>query len=96
MGEEVQFEQQTNAQMLKDEDAIKKAAQGPDIYCAYCGNRNPAGAKTCSRCGADLAEGTEREHGSQHSAHLDGAKNGNGEPLICPACGSANPAGALK
>ncbi len=96
MGEEVKFEQQTNAQMITDEKILKKAEQGPDIYCAYCGNRNPAGAKTCSRCGADLAEGTEREHGSQHSAHLDEHKNENSEPLICPACGTANPAGSLK
>ena len=55
MGEEVKFEQQTNAQMITDEKILQKAAQGPDIYCAYCGNRNPAGAKVCSRCGADLA-----------------------------------------
>lgn len=96
MGEDVKFEQQTNAQMLTDETVIKKAEQGPDIYCAYCGNRNPAGAKTCSRCGADLSEGTEREHGSHHSAHLDEAKNEHAEPLICPACGTANPAGSLK
>ncbi len=96
MGEEVKFEQQTNARMITDEKTLQKAAQGPDIYCAYCGNRNPAGAKTCSRCGADLAEGTEREHGSQHSAHLDERKNDNADQLICPACGTANPAGALK
>ena len=96
MGEEVKFEQQTNAQMITDEKILQKAAQGPDIYCAYCGNRNPAGAKVCSRCGADLAEGKEREHGSQHSAHLDEHKNENAEPLICPACGTANPAGTLK
>lgn len=96
MGEDVKFEQQTSSQMLTDDRIIRKAEQGPDIYCAYCGNRNPAGAKTCSRCGADLSEGTEREHGTQHSAHLDEAKTEHGEPLICPACGTANPAGTLK
>ena len=55
MGEDVKFEQQTNAGMIKDEKIIEQAKQGPDIYCAYCGNRNPAGAKKCSRCGADLS-----------------------------------------
>lgn len=94
MGEDVKFEQQINAGMIKDEKIIERASKGPDIYCAYCGNRNPAGAKTCSRCGADLSEGKEREHGSQHSAHLD--ENADAAPLICPACGSENPAGTLK
>ncbi len=94
MGEDVQFEQLTDAAMIKDEQVIRKAEQGPDIYCAYCGNRNPAGAKTCSRCGADLSEGHERDHGTQHSAHLE--EHEGGEPIICPACGTANPAGTLK
>ena len=96
MGEDVKFEQQTNAGMIKDEKVIEKAAKGPDIYCAYCGNRNPAGAKTCSRCGADLSEGKEREHGSQHSAHLDEHAGENEAKVICQACGSENPASALK
>ena len=94
MGEDVKFEQLTDASMIKDEEVIKKAEQGPDIYCAYCGNRNPAGSKICSRCGADLSEGHEREHGSQHSAHLNETENT--EPVICPSCGAANPSGALK
>ncbi len=95
MGEEVQFEQQTSAGMIRDEKIIEKAKQGPDIYCAYCGNRNPAGTKTCTRCGADLSEGKEREHGAQHVAHLDEQEQ-QAEPVICPACGTANPAGTLK
>ncbi len=95
MGEDVQFEQMSDAAMIQDEQVIRKAEQGPDIYCAYCGNRNPAGSKTCSRCGADLSEGHEREHGSQHSAHLE-EKAEQAEPVICPACGTANPSGSLK
>ena len=94
MGEDVKFEQQTNAGMIKDEKVIEKAKQGPDIYCAYCGNRNPAGAKVCSRCGADLSEGKEREHGTQHSAHLDDRPKE--ETVKCPACGAENPVSALK
>lgn len=97
MGEDVKFEQQTNADMIKDEKIIEKASRGPDIYCAYCGNRNPAGAKTCSRCGADLSEGKEREHGTQHSANLQEHTETEGEKtVICQACGSENPASALK
>lgn len=94
MGEEVKFEQQTNAGMIHDEKIIEKASKGPDIYCAYCGNRNPAGSKTCSRCGADLSEGKEMEHGTQHSAHLD--ETPKGDTIICPTCGTENPVGALK
>lgn len=96
MGEDVKFEQQTNAGMIKDEKIIEKAKQGPDIYCAYCGNRNPAGAKTCSRCGADLSEGKEREHGTQHSAHIDEHPDTAEGTVICAACGTENPASALK
>lgn len=94
MGEDVKFEQQTNAGMIKDEKIIEKAKQGPDIYCAYCGNRNPAGAKTCSRCGADLSEGKEREYGSQHSAHLD--EDRSAKTIVCSACGTENSSDALK
>ena len=97
MGEDVKFEQQTNAGMIHDEKIIENAKKGPDIYCAYCGNRNPAGTKKCLRCGADLSEGKEREHGSQHSAHIneqvDGSQNAK---VICQTCGSENPASALK
>lgn len=96
MGEDVKFEQQTNAEVIKDEKIIEKVSKGPDIYCAYCGNRNPAGAKTCSRCGADLSEGKEREHGTQHSAHLDEHPEEKKAVVICKTCGSENPASALK
>ena len=94
MGDDVKFEQQTNAGLIKDEKIIEKAKQGPDIYCAYCGNRNPAGAVKCSRCGADLSEGKERDHGSQHSAHLEDKPVE--QVTICPSCGTENPATALK
>ncbi len=94
MEENIKFEQQTNAGMIKDEKIIEKAKKGPDIYCAYCGNRNPAGSQKCSRCGADLSEGKEREHGTQHSAHLDEQEHKSN--IICPSCGTENPSDALK
>ena len=94
MSEDIKFEQQTNADMIKDEKVIEKASQGPDIYCAYCGNRNPAGAKSCSRCGADLSEGKERSHGSQHSAHIH--TKPTAATVVCPACGTKNYADSLK
>lgn len=98
MGEDVKFEQQTNADMIKDEKVIDQASKGPDIYCAYCGNRNPAGSTKCSRCGAELSEGKEREHGTQHSANLhhEHSNQDGGAEVVCQACGSKNPASALK
>ena len=95
MGEEVKFEQQSTGGMITDEKIIEKAKQGPDIYCAYCGNRNPAGSTVCARCGADLSEGKEREHGTEHSAHWEEHETETEAPLICPTCGSVNPAGSL-
>lgn len=93
MGQEVKFDQSANAQVIKDEAVIEKAKKGPDIYCAYCGNRNPAGSKNCTRCGADLSEGVERSHGQQY---VEQKRSPEAAPLICPACGSENPANALK
>ena len=96
MDENVQFEQQTSASMITDEKILEKAKTGPDIYCAYCGNRNPAGSTVCARCGADLSEGKEREHGTEHSAHIDEHGSGTDNSVVCSACGAVNPAGALK
>jgi hypothetical protein len=40
--------------MVTDEKAVQAAQAGADIHCAFCGTRNPATAKVCSQCGADL------------------------------------------
>lgn len=92
MGQDVKFDQQANAQIIKDEKVIEQAKKGPDVYCAYCGNRNPAGTAKCVRCGADLSEGSAREHGQQYR---DRAPE-KAEPLLCPSCGAENPAGTTR
>ncbi len=90
--EDVKFEQPAEEKIIEDAKVIERAKAGPDIHCAYCGTRNPAGAETCSRCGAALGEGTARETGQVLGSHKD-------EPapdIECPFCATPNPATALK
>ena len=63
--ENVQFERAAEEKLVTDQKEIQAAAAGADIYCAFCGTRNPAGAKVCSQCGADLTEGKARESGAR-------------------------------
>jgi predicted nucleic acid-binding Zn ribbon protein len=90
--ENVQFEQVEGREMIQDEQKIQQAKAGPDIHCAFCGTRNPAGAATCSQCGADLKAGTRREAGRVVGAY-------KAEPvrqIKCPNCNTENPETALK
>ncbi|MCX6031934.1 MAG: zinc ribbon domain-containing protein [Chloroflexi bacterium] len=89
---DVQFEQPVQDQVITDEETIAVAAAGPDIHCAYCGARNPAGAKTCKQCGANLGEGAAREAGRVVGA----LQVEEAPPITCPSCGTPNPATALK
>jgi ribosomal protein L40E len=89
---DVQFEQPAQEKLITDEKTIAAASAGPDIHCAYCGARNPAGAKTCKQCGADLAEGIAREAGRVVGA----LRTEEAPPLICLSCGTPNPATARK
>ena len=61
--ENVQFVQPLQTELIKDVQIIEKAKAGPDIHCAFCGARNPAGTKICTNCGADLVEGKRRVAG---------------------------------
>jgi predicted nucleic acid-binding Zn ribbon protein len=90
--ENVQFEQVEGQEMLQDEQEIQRAKAGPDIHCAFCGARNPAGAVTCSQCGADLKEGVRREAGRVVGAY----KAGPVRQIKCPNCNTENPETALK
>jgi len=90
--DDVQFVQAAQEKIITDEKALAAAQAGPDIHCAYCGARNPATAKNCKQCGADLAEGQARAAGQVVGA----LRTGEAPPLICPTCGSANPATARK
>lgn len=83
--ENVKFERAADEQLVKDEKEKQVAAAGADIYCAFCGTRNPAGAVACSQCGADLTEGKARESGQVMKPAAPVSK------VICTNCGTENP-----
>ncbi len=89
---DVSFHQPAEEEIITDAEVIEKAKSGPDIHCAYCGARNPADAETCTNCGADLDEGTQREAGKILGAHRDE----EADPVECRYCGTMNPATALE
>jgi hypothetical protein len=84
----VKFEQAPEEKLITDEAKTKEAAAAPDVYCAYCGTRNPSTAKTCKQCGADLAEGRARQAGEV----LGGLQAAPAPPVTCASCGTENPA----
>lgn len=86
----VQFETPTGADLVKDQEKIAQAKAGPDIHCGFCGARNPAGAKTCHQCGADLTQGKARQSGQVVGAFDTSAP----KEVKCPSCGMQNPASA--
>jgi ribosomal protein L40E len=89
---DVQFEQASQDELLKDEQEIRKAKSGADIHCPYCGTRNPAGAKTCSQCMGDLSGGSQRKSGEVIGAY----RKEKAAALACSACGALNDADAPK
>ncbi len=93
MGETTKFDSQNSAKVITDKKVVESAKKGPDIICAYCGNRNPAGTKDCTRCGASLSEGHNRQAGEQHTYEKPSE---NDKPIICPACGTENPSDSIK
>ena len=88
--EDVQFEQAAQETLISDDAEIQQAKAGPDVHCAFCGARNPAGASHCSQCLADLSEGAARATGRVVGAHRKEAA----ADVACAACGSLNPATA--
>jgi ribosomal protein L40E len=88
----VQFEQAAQESLLTDEKVIASVKAGPDVHCVYCGTRNPAGAKVCKQCGADLAQAVARDRGRVVGAH----RAEPAAPIHCPSCGSENDATALR
>lgn len=88
---DVQFERPVEINLISDEKKISEAESGPDIYCGYCGNRNPSTATTCGNCGADLGEGEARKAGTVYS----GASAVSSGTAVCSACGAENPTSAL-
>lgn len=84
--EDVEFHQPKHQELITDEEKLAKAKAGPDIHCAYCGTRNPAGATHCSQCKADLSQGTKRKTGRVVGAF----KSGPAQKIACPHCGAEN------
>jgi len=58
-GEDVTFYLPEDAPEITDEEELRRAAQGPDWNCSYCGSDNSSEDTYCSGCGAS-AEGAER------------------------------------
>ncbi|HKJ27328.1 MAG TPA: zinc finger protein, partial [Anaerolineales bacterium] len=90
--EDVEFFQPTQQQLIEDEERLKKAKAGADIHCGYCGTRNPAGARHCSQCKADLTEGKQRKAGQVVGAY----REGDVLQVKCPHCGAENPETASR
>jgi ribosomal protein L40E len=90
--QEVAFEQTEGEQLSQDESLRKIAEAGPDIHCAFCGTRNPAGSTVCLQCGADLKEGVRREAGKVIGAY----QAAPAKQIACPNCGTMNPETALR
>jgi DNA-directed RNA polymerase subunit RPC12/RpoP len=88
----VEFHAPLKQEMVQDQADIEQAKAGPDIHCAYCGARNPAGTLICTNCGADLSEGKTRKTGRVIGAFRSSKK----EEIPCPACGANNPSSNLK
>ena len=91
MPKDVKFEVPIKEELIQDQKTIDEAKTGPDIYCGYCGNRNPGNATTCSNCGAALAEGEAREDGEKIAVSNEPVP----ETIRCEVCGSENPVNQL-
>lgn len=87
---DVQFETPAAAEMVQDQAKIEQAKAGADIHCGFCGARNPATAKVCHQCGADLTAGKARETGKVVGAYDPNAP----KEVKCTSCGMLNPAAA--
>lgn len=85
----VQFEQVTQAELIKDEKKLEEAKKGADVHCPYCGTRNPADAVTCNQCGGDLKEAQKREAGQVVGAFSTQPKPV--QQIPCPNCKTPNP-----
>ncbi len=87
-----QFELPAQQMLTTEPEKVEAQKASPDVHCPYCGARNPAGAKTCSQCRAELGEAAAREAG-----HVLGAfQAGPVADQPCPYCGAPNPPNAQR
>lgn len=85
--DDVAFQKPERDQEISDEKVIAAAKKGADIHCAYCGARNPADAKICVQCGADLSSGKKRQSG----VVLGAVQTTEVPQRLCPNCKTPNP-----
>jgi hypothetical protein len=90
MADDVEFEQPTQEELLKDEEKIARAKAGPDVHCPYCGSRNAGDAQFCGACGGGLEDAQARASGKILGAH----RAAPADDVVCPSCGTANAATA--
>jgi len=86
------FEAPAQQELITDKGKLARAVLGPDIACGFCGTRNPADAKTCKQCGADLTQGKARSSGQVVGA----LRTAPVPDAACPFCGAMNPVTATK
>jgi len=89
---DVTFETPAAAPIVEEQAKVDRAKAGPDIHCGFCGARNPATAKTCRQCGADLTAGKARQTGGVVGAYVAATD----ARIKCAACGMENPATARQ
>ena len=87
-----QFELPAQQVLTTEPEKAEASVAGPDVHCPYCGARNPAGAKTCSQCQAELGGATAREAGQV----LGAFQTGPVAEQPCPYCGQPNPPNASR
>ena len=85
---DVQFEQKSQQDLIKDSSKVDQAKSGPDVHCPYCGTRNAAGTKVCIQCGGDLSEAHARLSGRVVGAYVSQPKLVG--QIACPNCGTQN------
>ena len=102
--DDVEFVAPSERKFVEDEKSLEHAKAGADIVCGFCDTRNPATAKTCSQCGADLSEGARRKAGGEvkqrEAAKTVRCHNCDAENLStdksCQQCGAPLAGASLK
>jgi len=79
--------QRAQEEKIIAKEAITPASDQADVHCGFCGARNPANAKSCSQCSADLTAGKQRASGQILGAYAPTSS----KEIKCPHCASMNP-----
>jgi len=85
--DDVVFIQPVQQVLITEQEKIEKAKSGADIHCGFCGTRNSADLKVCSKCGSDLMAGKKREQGTIVGAF---SQETVGKNWICESCQNDN------